>query len=136
AAGWMPKMIAGPAAIGVAVLAVRTDLHERMHAVVGRATVTASVPLRTVDVTGVNVVAAFRPLRPARLNVLLTAHFDGVGDDPDRRFPAACDNASGVAVVMEAARVLHGMLPPHVGLAAALLDGEEAGAYGSVHLAP
>ncbi|MBX6750410.1 MAG: M28 family peptidase [Micromonosporaceae bacterium] len=136
AAGWMPKMIAGPAATGVAVLAVRTDLHEQMRAVVGRATVTASVPLRTVDVTGANVVATFRPLRPARLNVLLTAHFDGVGDDPGLRFPAACDNASGVAAVMEAARVLHGTLPPHVGLTAAFLDAEEAGAYGAAHLAP
>lgn len=135
AAGWMPKMIAGPTPSGVAVLAVRADIHEQLQAVAGQATVSASVPLRTVDVTGTNVVATFRSPSPARPNVLLTAHFDGVGDDPGLRFPAACDNASGVAAVMEAARVLHRVLPPHVGLAAAFLDAEEAGAHGSAHLA-
>src|ERR1051326_3720146 len=62
--------------------------------------------------------------RPGRLAVLLTAHFDGVGDDPSARFPAACDNASGVAAVVEAARILHRTLPAGVGLAMALLDAE------------
>jgi aminopeptidase YwaD len=135
AAGWMPKMIAGPATLGVAVLAVRSDIHERMQAAAGRTTVTASVPLRSVDVAATNVVATFRSPSPAQLNVLLTAHFDGVGDDPGLRFPAACDNASGVAAVIEAGRILHQLLPPGVGLAAALLDAEEAGAHGSAHLA-
>jgi Zn-dependent M28 family amino/carboxypeptidase len=91
------------------------------------------VPLRTVDVTGANVVATFRPPQPGRLAVLLTAHFDGVGDDVDLRFPAACDNASGVAAILEAARVLHQVLPPEVGLTVGLLDAEEAWAYGSAH---
>jgi Zn-dependent M28 family amino/carboxypeptidase len=65
--------------------------------------------------------------------VLLTAHYDGVGDDPQQRFPAAADNASGVAVVLEAARRLAGTLPAGTGLAVALLDAEEAGALGSAH---
>jgi hypothetical protein len=133
AAGWMPKMIAGPARVGLPVLAVRTDIHERMRAVAGRASVTASMPLHAIDVTGTNVVATFRPPQPGRLAVLLTAHFDGVGDDPQVRFPAACDNASGVAAILEAARILHGVLPSEVGLAVALLDAEEAGAHGSAH---
>jgi aminopeptidase YwaD len=136
AAGWMPKMIAGPASAGVAVLAVRADIHQQLQAVAGRARVTASVPLRSVDVTGTNVVATLRPPSPTRLNVLLTAHFDGVGDDPQLRFPAACDNASGVAAVMEAGRILHRLLAPDVGLAVALLDAEEAGAHGAAPLAP
>jgi hypothetical protein len=130
AAGWMPKMIAGPAPLPVPVLAVRTDLHGQLR----EGTVTASVPLRTVDVTGTNVLGTFRAPRPGRLSVLLTAHFDGVGDDPEGvRFPAACDNASGVAAVVEAARVLHATLPRDVGLSVALLDAEEAGAHGSAH---
>lgn len=133
AAGWMPKMIAGSATAGLPVIAVRTDIHDRMRAASGRAAVTASVPLRRVDVAGTNVIATFRPPRPRRLSVLLTAHFDGVGDDPDLRFPAACDNASGVAAVIEAARVLHILLPPEVGLTVALLDAEESGAHGSAH---
>lgn len=136
-AGWMPKMIAGPAACPLPVLSVRTDLFEQMISAVrsGRQPqVAASVPLQTVDVEGGNVHGIFRTPTPGGLSVLLTAHFDGVGDDPNGvRFPAACDNASGVAVVLEAAQRLHSMLPPEIGLAVALLDGEEAGAHGSAH---
>jgi aminopeptidase YwaD len=134
AAGWMPKMIAGPAPVDLPVLAVRADLHQQLRDATALAMVTGSVPLRTVDVTGTNVVGTFRAALPGRLAVLLTAHFDGVGDDPDGvRFPAACDNASGVAAIVEAARVLNATLPRHVGLAVALLDGEEAGTHGSAH---
>ncbi len=131
AAGWMPKMIVGPALASLPVLAVRTDLHEQMRTAAPGSTVTAVVPVRTVDVTGVNVRAEFRPPRGG-LSLLLTAHFDGVGDDPDGlRFPATCDNAAGVAAVIEAARILHHVLPDGIGLGVALLDGEEVGAAGS-----
>ncbi|MEV0649605.1 M28 family peptidase [Phytomonospora sp. NPDC050363] len=135
AAGWMPKMIAGPPVVDIPVLAVRTGLHARMGRSVGTGRVTATVPVRAVDVTAQNVVAEFRP-PGAGVNVLLTAHFDGVGDDPAYRLPAACDNASGVAATIEAARLLHTELPPGVGLSVALLDAEEAGAHGSAHHAP
>lgn len=136
AAGWMPKMIAGPAPVALPVLAVRTDLYERMRTGAQGSTVTAAVPVRTVDVTGVNVHGEFRPPLGG-LTLLLTAHFDGVGDDPDGlRFPAACDNAAGVAAVIEAARILHRVLPDGIGLGVALLDGEEAGATGSAWHAP
>lgn len=136
AAGWMPKMIAGPAPAALPVLAIRTDLHERMRNTAHASTVTAAVPVRTVDVTGVNVHGEFRPPRGG-LSLLLTAHFDGVGDDPNGlRFPAACDNAAGVAAVIEAARFLHHVLPHGIGLGVALLDGEEVGAAGSARHAP
>jgi Zn-dependent M28 family amino/carboxypeptidase len=65
------------------------------------------------------------------VELLLTAHFDGVGDLPDRRRPGASDNASGVAVVLEAARLLAQALPSRVGVSLALLDAEEVGALGS-----
>lgn len=132
-AGWMPKMIAGPPASDLPVLAVRTELHRQLA---GASTVTASVPLRTVDVTGLNVHGVLRQPATDGLNVLLTAHFDGVGDDPDQRLPAAADNASGVTVVLEAARLLAPAMPNGVGLAVAFLDAEEAGARGSAHHAP
>jgi acetylornithine deacetylase/succinyl-diaminopimelate desuccinylase-like protein len=134
-AGWMPKMIAGPATGPVAVLSVRTDLHADMARHPGE-TVTASVPMRTITATGTNVYGVFATPSPDHVSVLLTAHFDGVGDDPEQRHPAAADNASGVAVVLEAARLLSTGLPPGTGLAVALLDGEEAGARGSAHHAP
>ncbi|WP_405149068.1 M28 family metallopeptidase [Sphaerisporangium sp. NBC_01403] len=102
---------------------------------------TASRPLRTVTAGGVNV-HAHLPIGleqglAGSPRVLLTAHFDGVGDDPGRRLPAAAaDNASGVAAVLEAARVLRSALAAPVNLAVSFLDAEEAGARGSAHHAP
>ncbi|RSM53504.1 aminopeptidase [Amycolatopsis sp. WAC 01376] len=135
AAGWMPKMIAGPPVGALPVIAVRAELHEEMTRA-GSGTVTASMPLRTVDVIGSNVHGVLREPAAGSAGVLLTAHFDGVGDDPEQRLPAAADNASGVAVVLEAVRLLTPLLPDNVGLAVSLLDGEEAGARGSAHHAP
>ena len=128
-AGWMPKMIAGPATGQIPIVSVRTDLHAEL---VGE--VTVSVPMHTITTTGTNVYGRFST--PGALSVLLTAHYDGVGDDPEQRLPAAADNASGVAVVLEAASLLADNLPIGVGLAVAFLDGEEAGARGSAHHAP
>ncbi|MEV6523225.1 M28 family peptidase [Longispora sp. NPDC051575] len=131
--GWMPKMIAGPTPATVAVIGVRAEVHERM----GRGgVVTASVPLRTVAADGVNVHGVFARPVPGGVSVLLTAHHDGVGDDPRQRLPAAADNASGCAVVLESARQLAPWLPDGVGLAVAYLDAEEAGALGSARHAP
>ncbi|GAB3922768.1 hypothetical protein GCM10029976_012030 [Kribbella albertanoniae] len=134
-AGWMPKMIAGPPMGQIAILSVRTDLHTELAHRLGE-TVTASVPMRTVTATGTNLYGVFAEPLPGGVTVLLTAHFDGVGDDPLLRHPAAGDNASGVAVVLEAARLLSARLPSGVGLAVALLDGEEVGARGSARHAP
>jgi hypothetical protein len=66
--------------------------------------ISASVPLRTVEVTGSDVRGRLRTFTTGCPDVLLTARFDGVGDDPGQRMPAAADNAPGVAVVLEAAR--------------------------------
>ncbi len=131
-AGWMPKMLVGAPAVAVPVLSVRADLHAAMMTAGGE--VMASVPLRTIATRGANVHGVF--VEPGAASVLLTAHYDGVGDDPDQRLPGAADNASGCAVVLEAARQLAGTVPPGTGLAVAFLDAEEAGAVGSAHHAP
>lgn len=133
-AGWMPKMIAGPRRVALPALALRRELHEQLHTHGdgGTTEIAATVPLRTVGAIGQNVIGTFRRAAQGAPAVLLTAHYDGVGDDPDgTRYPAACDNASGVASVVEAARILHATLPQRVGLQVALLDGEEVGAHGS-----
>jgi aminopeptidase YwaD len=132
--GWMPKMIAGPATGLVPILSVRTDLHAELASELGE--IAGSVPMRTIRTTGRNVYGLFSEASAGGVSVLLTAHYDGVGDDPEVRLPAAADNASGVAVVLEAARLLAGILPGDAGLAVALLDSEEAGARGSAHHAP
>lgn len=133
--GWMPKMITGRAPAAVPILGVRTDIHQQMASADGEVRVEASVPLRLVEVTGANVHADLISGRSGP-TVLLTAHYDGVGDDPHQRLPAAADNASGLAVILEAARLLKPDPPHGLNVSIAFLDAEEAGAHGSAHHAP
>ncbi|MFF0312213.1 M28 family metallopeptidase [Streptosporangium sp. NPDC004379] len=143
AEGWMPKMIAGPAPRAVPIIALRTDLHARLAdaLAVGPVQVTGSMPLRQVAADGRNVCARFPASSRAGgagsgTRVLLTAHYDGVGDDPGVRLPAAADNASGVSAVLEAARVLTAAPALRADLSVAFLDAEESGAWGSARHAP
>ena len=130
-------MIAGPPLAPIPVVSVRADLHQKMSSTAGGlSALRASMPWRTVAVNATNIHATVADPGEDAISILLTAHYDGVGDDPAQRLPAACDNASGVAVVIEAARVLAPLLPDGVGLSVALLDGEEVGAVGSAHHAP
>ncbi|MBM4421477.1 MAG: Zn-dependent exopeptidase M28, partial [Chloroflexi bacterium] len=73
-------------------------------------TVRVAVPLTPVrQVTTANVVGVLRggDAEAARRAVVVGGHLDGVGTDPDGTvFRAANDNASGVAITMELARVL------------------------------
>jgi hypothetical protein len=133
--GWHFTMLAGATPGPLPMLTVETGLHQRLlaSAQAGGAWWSANTPIRRVDVTGTNLHARLRAPTPDGLDLLLTAHYDGVGDHPGLRQPAAADNGSGVAVVCEAAHLLAPNLPAGVGLAVALLDGEEAGALGSAH---
>ncbi|MEV4760764.1 M28 family peptidase [Micromonospora sp. NPDC049559] len=133
--GWQYTTLAGPDPGPLPVLALATSAHRALgHAVsAGGAWFTGDAPIRRVDVTGTNLYGRLRAVAAGRADILLTAHFDGVGDHPGLRQPAAADNASGVAVVLEAARVLTTALPAGTGLSVAFLDGEETGALGSAH---
>jgi aminopeptidase YwaD len=135
--GWHYTMLAGPDPGPLPVLSLETGLHQRMTAAARRAghgeTLTAVTPIRRIEVTATNLHARYRQAAPGGLDLLLTAHYDGVGDHPGLRQPAAADNGSGVAVVCEAARLLAPVLPGDVGLSVALLDAEETGALGSAH---
>jgi hypothetical protein len=133
--GWHYTMLAGPNPVPLPILTLDTTTHAALHhaAEAGRGWLTGNTPIRRLDLPATNVHARFRTATSGRPELLLTAHYDGVGDHPGLRQPAAADNGSGVAVVLEAARVLAPALPAGVGLAVALLDGEEAGALGSAH---
>ncbi|MEV4199654.1 M28 family metallopeptidase [Micromonospora globbae] len=135
AEGWQFTMLAGPDPGALPVLTLDPDTH---HAVLAAATagngwLDGATPLRRDDVTGTNIHAGLRQPSPGGVDLLLTAHYDGVGDHPGLRLPGASDNATGVAVVLEAARILTAALPAGVGLSVALLDGEEVSALGSAH---
>jgi hypothetical protein len=130
--GWHYTMLAGPNPGPLPILTLDTDTHAALHTAVGSGGwLAGNTPIRRLDVAGTNLHGAWHA--GGGVGVLLTAHYDGVGDHPGLRQPAAADNASGVAVVLEAARILARHLPASVGLAVALLDAEEAGALGSAH---
>ncbi|WP_433288832.1 M28 family metallopeptidase [Micromonospora sp. CA-244673] len=135
AEGWQFTMLAGPDPGPLPVLTLDPDTHHVVlaAAATGAGWLDGATPLRRDDVTGTNVLARPRQPTPGAVDLLLTAHYDGVGDHPGLRLPAASDNATGVAVVLEAARILAAGLPAGVGLSVALLDGEEVGALGSAH---
>lgn len=120
--GWQYTMLAGPNPGPLPILTLDTATHA---AVAAGGRFAANTPIRRLDVPATNIHASL-----GRSEVLLTAHYDGVGDHPGLRQPAAADNGSGVAVVLEAARVL---TDAGIGVSVALLDAEEAGALGSAH---
>ncbi|AFV11474.1 peptidase M28 [Thermacetogenium phaeum DSM 12270] len=85
-----------------------------------------------------NVLAAIGPAEGGSVpqTVIISAHYDHLGAYGPGYFPGANDNASGVAVLLEAARVLTAeeeALPFPVIFAA--WTGEEEGMYGSRHFA-
>ncbi|MFD0575492.1 M28 family peptidase [Dactylosporangium darangshiense] len=132
--GWQYTMLAGPEPGPLPILTLDTATHAAVlrAAEAGAGWFAGNAPIRRIDVRAANVHGRWRTAAGGP-DLLLTAHYDGVGDHPGLRQPAAADNASGVAVVLEAAAVLAETLPGDVGLAVALLDGEEAGALGSAH---
>jgi Iap family predicted aminopeptidase len=133
--GWQYTMLAGPNPGPLPVLTVEPATYAdlRQAAERGGGRLAGNMPIRRLDVPAANVHGRWRTAAGGQPDILLTAHYDGVGDHPGLRQPAAADNASGVAVVLEAARILAPALPDGVGLAVTLLDAEETGALGSAH---
>ncbi|MBN2413318.1 M28 family peptidase [candidate division KSB1 bacterium] len=91
-------------------------------------------PVRTVSAT--NIIAAFQPEKSER--ILLCAHWDTrpwADRDPNPKniikpVLGANDGASGVAVLLEMARLFH-IQKPNVGVDIVLFDAEDAGNYGN-----
>ncbi|MBE9075733.1 M28 family peptidase [Romeria aff. gracilis LEGE 07310] len=76
--------------------------------------------------TGVNLIATRPGSRTGAGSILVGAHYDSVADSP-----GADDNASGVAAVLEIARLLANQPTPRT-LQIALFDQEEEGLVGSL----
>ncbi|MEV4512418.1 M28 family peptidase, partial [Dactylosporangium sp. NPDC049525] len=133
--GWQYTMLTGPNPGPLPILTLDTATHAALHAAAagtGASWLAGNTPIRRLDVPAVNLHGTWAGGGNG-VPVLLTAHYDGVGDRPGLRWPAAADNGSGVAVVLEAARVLTRQLPGAPPLSVAFLDAEEAGALGSAH---
>jgi acetylornithine deacetylase/succinyl-diaminopimelate desuccinylase-like protein len=80
--------------------------------------------------TGENVVGLVAGRDPDAEVIVLTAHYDHVGIRDGVVFNGADDNASGTAALLEIARQLVADPPRHP-VVVALLDAEEAGAWGA-----
>ena len=114
------------------VLRVRSSVTKRMEQIQG-ASVELDLPLER-DRLSCNNVLGLLPGKGQDFTLLLTAHYDHVGDDPDgARFPGAMDNAAGTAAVLAAARQLANESLPF-NLLIAFLTGEECGLIGSKYL--
>jgi hypothetical protein len=82
-----------------------------------------------------NVVGIMRAAQPGELPpVYVTAHYDSVGADPDGAyFPAALDNASGVAAMLEIARAVSERKAKLArDFAVIAFSGEEEGSRGAI----
>lgn len=95
----------------------------------------ASVPTQHMAAQGRVVLGRVEGVDTALGNapLIVGAHYDGVGDDPGGfRIPGAADNAAGVAVVLELARVMQrNPTRPRRPIIFAAFDGEEVQAQGS-----
>jgi glutaminyl-peptide cyclotransferase len=76
-----------------------------------------------------NIIARFQPANPHR--VIVATHYDSIvrayrdAKNPDAPMPGANNSASGVALLLETARVLTLLPKPDVGIDMVFFDGEE-----------
>jgi Zn-dependent M28 family amino/carboxypeptidase len=76
-----------------------------------------------------NIIARFQPSNPRRM--IVATHYDSIvkayrdAKDPDAPMPGANNSASGVAVLLETARVLSLLPKPAIGIDMVFFDGEE-----------
>jgi hypothetical protein len=96
-----------------------------------------SVAFDTVSYQGTsirNVIGTIRGTVDPKALIVLCAHIDAISPTPTLCAPGAEDNASGIAVVMEAARIL-GKSRPKYTIKLVGFTGEEEGFIGSEHMA-
>lgn len=95
---WFHKSVATFRSVGIPVIRVKKAVAEVMTQEKGRP-VRVNLPVETGKRACRNVLG-FIPGKDAERTLLLTAHYDHVGDDPkSHRYPGALDDASGVALL-------------------------------------
>lgn len=81
-----------------------------------------------------NVVGTLKGKEKPEEAYLLVAHYDSISETPELTAPGADDNASGIAVVLETARILS-KCPPGLSVKFIFFSNEEQGLIGSKHYA-
>lgn len=132
AEGYLSKRVVAAAPIALPLISIRADLLSSLDDSAAR----AHVPLQRLRAQGRHIFGRVDGADPALASapLIVGAHYDGVGDDPGGlRLPGAADNAAGVAVVLELARVIQtSKLQPRGPILFAAFDGEEVQAQGSL----
>ncbi|MBT5249796.1 MAG: M28 family peptidase [Bacteroidetes Order II. Incertae sedis bacterium] len=82
---------------------------------------------------GKNIIGLYEGTEGNSDTIVLTAHFDHLGERNGQIFNGADDNASGTAVLIELSRFFHDVQPKH-DIVIAFLDAEEMGLQGARHL--
>jgi hypothetical protein len=92
----------------------------------------SSVNTNNVATNVVGLIPGSDPLQSGN-DIIIGAHFDHVGDNMDGTYnPGSLDNASGVAVMMELARVIkESKIPPKKSILFIAFNGEESGVWGA-----
>jgi aminopeptidase YwaD len=128
---WFSKTMFGSNENQIPVFRIRTSIAKQLTQSVGLQ-VTMKLPIETNTLACQNVLGLLES-KGAKETLVLSAHYDHLGDDPQGlRFPGAIDNGSGVAVVLEAARHLAQTskpLPFHI--LVAFFTGEESSLWGA-----
>ncbi len=136
--GYLVKRIVGQHPVNQPVLSIRADLLPGLDG----QRVAASAPIRPIYPAGGHVLGLLHGSDSALATspLIISAHYDGVGDDGPAgaggdRLPCATDNAAGVAVILEVARLLAALATrgerPQRPIVFAALDAEEVNAVGS-----
>lgn len=89
--------------------------------------------IHTYEFTGKkwpNIIARFNGYELPEEIVMLTAHIDSVSDDPEKGAPGADDDGTGVAVILETARILKS-IPLRRTVMFCFFSNEEQGSIGS-----
>jgi len=68
--------------------------------------------------------------------IIIAGHYDHLGKDASRNlyYPGANDDASGMACILELAKIMSEGTPPKKSVIFAALSAEESGGYGAIHL--
>lgn len=128
--GYLAKVISSGPPVALPVIFLRRDILSSLQ----RQRIRVTIRLRRALARGGMVLGHLPGTDESLVNhpLLIGAHYDGVGDDPGIRIPGAADNAAGVAVVLETARILTEYVrQPRRPLTFGAFDGEEVGALGS-----
>lgn len=128
--GYLSKRIVARAPLELPVVSVAIPLLDGLR----DRNLRVRLPLRRLPADGAHVIARLAGTSQAlaREPMIVGAHYDGMGDDADgSRLASAADNATGVAVILEVARVLASSSPPRRPIYFVAFDAEEVDALGT-----